>query len=133
MSLVRRRRTVAPLMLVIASAATIPALGESVRLPAVRDTWFSEVGREADGNNGRAPRLKVKSYQEMSVVDFDTKPLRGRVVTGATLHLRLAGDQPLHRLTVGSFGAPWVEGTSTNYRPEPGASTFRSRKHPDTP
>ncbi len=37
---------------------------ESLRLPVTRDTWFSNVGAEIDGNNGGASRLKVKSYQE---------------------------------------------------------------------
>ena len=33
--------------------------------------------READGNNGAAPRLKLKSIQEMSLVDIDPGPLVG--------------------------------------------------------
>ena len=49
----------------------IPA-GRAVRLPIARDTWFSHVGRESNGNNGGATRLKLKSYQEMSLVDVDT-------------------------------------------------------------
>jgi len=36
-----------------------------------RDTWVSEVGQEADGNNGGAPRLKLKSIQEMTLIDVD--------------------------------------------------------------
>ena len=51
-----------------------------LRLDINRDTWVSEVGREADGNNGAAPRLKLKSIQEMSLVDIDPAPLRGHVV-----------------------------------------------------
>jgi len=109
------------------------AHGEAVRLPVTRDTWFSGVGAEADGSNGGASRLKLKSYQEMSLVDVDPKPLRGRVVLAATLHLRSAGDPPLRRVTVGSFGADWVEGTATSYEKQPGSSTFRSREHPGRP
>ena len=48
-----------------------------VRLDVTRDTWVSEVGQEADGNNGSAPRLKLKSIQEMSLVDIDASPLAG--------------------------------------------------------
>ena len=54
-----------------------PARSRSVRLDVTRDTWVSEVGQEADGNNGGAPRLKLKSIQEMSLVDIDAAPLRG--------------------------------------------------------
>jgi lysophospholipase L1-like esterase len=104
----------------------------SGRLPVIRDTWFSEVGKEADGSNGGAARLKLKSYQEMSLVDIDPAPLKGRVVKSATLHLRSVGEPHLKRVTVGSFGAPWVEGTATNYASEPGSSTFNDRRHPDT-
>lgn len=106
--------------------------GESpVVLPVTRDTWFSNVGAEADGNNGGAPQLKVKSYQEMSLIDVDPSVMRGRVVIGATLHLKLSGESVLRRVTVGSFGAPWVEGSGRSYEGQAGSSTFNRRKHPD--
>jgi hypothetical protein len=105
--------------------------GEAVRVAVTRDTWFSNVGEEIDGNNGGAKQLKLKSNQEMSLIDIDTKPLRGRVIQGATLHVHLSGPEPLHRVTVGSFGAEWVEGTSSNYAPQKGSSTYRHRRHPD--
>ena len=62
--------------------ATPSARDAPVRLEVVRDTWVSEVGSEADGNNGGASRLKLKSIQEMSLIDVDPAPLRGRVITG---------------------------------------------------
>jgi hypothetical protein len=128
-----RRNTllgVAPILAVLAVAA--PA-AEPIRLPATRDLWLSDVGPEADGNNGAAPRLKLKSHQELSLVDIDPAPLRGRTITAATLHLRSVGEPRLRRVTVGTLGAEWVEGTGTNYRPEPGSSSFRHRRHPDVP
>src|SRR5438105_2770522 len=82
-----------------------PPAGESVRTPVTRDTWFSQVGREADANLGGAPRLKLKAIQEMSLIDINPKPLQGRAVQGATLHVRLDGNQPLRRVTVSSFGS----------------------------
>jgi hypothetical protein len=103
------------------------------RVPVTRDTWLSEVGPEADGSNGGAARLKVKSYQEMSIVDLDPRPLRGRTIRGATLHLRAADGPRLRRITVGSIGAEWVEGTAQNYEPQPGSSTFHHRRHPSAP
>ena len=57
----------------------IPA-GRVMRLPIRRDTWFSNVGREANGNNGGATRLKLKSYQEMSLVDIDPTPIKGHKI-----------------------------------------------------
>lgn len=107
--------------------------GEAVKAPVTRDTWFSNVGNEADCNLGGAPRLKVKAHQEMSLIDIDASPFKGRVVTGATLHLRQVGNERIHRLTVSSFGSEWVEGTSPNYAPQNGSSTHKHRKHPDVP
>ena len=98
-----------------------------------RDTWFSNVGAEADGNNGGSARLKFKSHQEMSLIDVDPAPLRGRVVRSASLHLRSAGEPRLLRVTVGSFGAEWVEGTASGYAPQAGSSTHNRRRHPDVP
>jgi len=104
-----------------------------LRLEVTRDTWVSEVGREADGNNGGAPRLKLKSIQEMTLLDVDAASLRGRTIRSAKLHLKLAGDQPLRRVTVSSIGAEWFEGTGSNYAIQSGGATFRHRRHPELP
>ncbi len=106
---------------------------QSTRLDVTRDTWVSEVGREADGNNGAAPRLKLKSIQEMTLIDVDPSPLRGRVITTATLHFKSTGDPPLRRVTVGGIGAQWFEGTGLGYSQQAGGATFRHRRHPDLP
>ena len=116
-----------------AVAAVPPPTGEAVKLPVTRDTWFSNVGVEADGNNGGADKLKLKSNQEMSLIDVDPAALKGRVIRGATLHLHLAGEPVLHRVTVGTFGAEWVEGTSSNYAPQKGSSCHKWRQYPDVP
>ncbi len=50
---------------------------QAIRLDVTRDAWVSEVGREADGNNGGAPRLKLKSIQEMSLLDIDAETAPG--------------------------------------------------------
>lgn len=117
----------------LAAAPEPAARRDAVRLPVTRDTWFSHVGTEADGNNGAAPQLKFKSYQEMSVVDLDPRSLRGRTVAAAALHLRLSAGPVLKRVTVGSLAAPWVEGTGRSYEPQKGSSTFRHARHPDRP
>ncbi len=102
-----------------------------VRLDVTRDAWISEVGREADGNNGGATRLKLKSIQEMSLLDIDPTSLLGRTIRSAALHLKVAGDETLKRVTVSSVGAEWDEGTGTGYAIAPGGVTFRHRRHPD--
>ena len=114
-------------------AAPTGSKSQVVRLEVTRDTWVSEVGQEADGNNGGAPRLKLKSIQEMTLIDVDPAPLRGRVVAAAALHLKSAGDPPLRRVTVGGIGAQWFEGSGSGYAQQAGGATFRHRRHPDLP
>jgi hypothetical protein len=106
------------------------AAAETLKLPVTRDTYFSDVGKEAAGNLGGSPQLKVKSMQEMSLLDVDPQPLVGRTIRSATLH---AFGQDFKRITVGSFGAEWVEGTSRGYEPQTGSSSFQSARHPDVP
>jgi Domain of unknown function (DUF4091) len=123
--------------LAIVASASLASFGQNtpqpIRLPVTRDTWFSNVGSEADANIGGSPRLKLKSIQEMSLVDVDPAPLRGRVVKSATLHVRSTGEPRLKRVTVGSFGAEWFEGTAPSYEPQKGSSTHNHKRHPDTP
>jgi hypothetical protein len=111
----------------------LPASAEEIRLPVTRDTYFSTVGREAAGNLGGSPRLKLKSIQEMSLVDFDPSSLKGKTIRKATLHVRRVEPEILRRITVSSLAAEWVEGTGTNYEPQKGSSTFLARQHPDVP
>jgi hypothetical protein len=112
-------------------AAVKPPAGTPIKLPVVRDTWFSGAGDEALCNLGGAPRLKLKSYQELSLIDIDPARLRGHVIHGATLHLRSTGKPHLARVTVGSFGAEWVEGTAETYQHQKGSSCFLWRQYPD--
>ena len=69
--------------------------GDAIRVPVVRDTWFSNAGDESRCNLGGATKLKLKSIQELSLVDIDSTPLTGRAVKRATLHLHLAGSEVL--------------------------------------
>ena len=106
---------------------------EPLRLPVTRDLWVSAVSKEADANLGGSPRLKLKSIQEMSIVDLDPTPLRGHIIKSATLHVHHSSGDILHRVTVSSLASDWVEGTSGNYQPQPGSSCFNFRKYPDEP
>ena len=95
-----------------------------VRLPVTRDTWVSSVKGERNTNLGGAKRLKTKGIQEFSLVDFDPQTLRGRVITGATLHLHCRSKTPQRRVTVSTLASDWVEGTATRYRKQIGSASF---------
>jgi hypothetical protein len=113
-----------------AAAAEAP---KSLHLPVTRDLWVSAVDKEANANLGGSPRLKLKSIQELSIVDLDPTPLKGRVIKSAQLHLHHSSGDVLHRVTVSAIASDWVEGTSANYQPQPGSSCFNFRKYPDEP
>jgi len=107
--------------------------GEKVRAEITRDVWLSNYKEEANCNLGGASRLKVKSIQEMSILDIDPAALKGRVINGATLHLRVSGKEILHRLTVSTVGAEWIEGTSPSYNVQAESSSYAARKYPSVP
>lgn len=106
---------------------------ETVRIPVTRDLWISSAQGEEEGNNGAAPRLKVKGYQEFSILDFDVTSLRGKRIERATLFLKRTGDERLYRVGVSSITSEWVEGVGTSYAKEDGASSFRWRINPSVP
>ncbi|MEY4568086.1 MAG: hypothetical protein RLY14_3056, partial [Planctomycetota bacterium] len=106
---------------------------KTVKLPVTRDTWLSSADKERQGSNGGATKLKFKSYQEMSVVDFDPDSLKGFVIEEAYLYLNVDQKFPLLTVTTSSLSAPWVEGDATGYNVVAGVSSFDNRVHPDQP
>jgi len=113
---------------------TWPPKGEPVKVPVTKDNWVSKMTGETNGNNGAASQMKLKGDQEMSIFDVDPAPLKGKVITGALLHLKLSSkDAPLRRVTVSSFASPWVEGKSTGYAAEEGASCWAYAQYSKDP
>ena len=106
---------------------------ETLRFPAVRDLYVSSASGEEEGNNGASPRLKVKGYQEFSLLDFDVASLRGRRIKEAKIGVKLASEERLHQVTVGSIVVPWNEGDGAGYAKVEGASSFRWRETPKIP
>ena len=100
-------------------------VAEPLRVETSRDLWISSYSSEQEGNNGGAPKLKLKGTQECFLIDFDPAKFRGKRVVRATLHLHLESPYVLGRTTVSSVAQEWVEGQGTGYAKEPGASSFR--------
>lgn len=113
--------------------AKSPCRSETIQLPVTRDLWISSANGETEGNNGGAPKLKLKGYQEFSIVDFDVTPLVRKEIKKATLHLKLASNERLYRVGVSTISSPWNEGSGTSYEKEKGASSFRWQANPDVP
>ena len=122
---------VATWIALISMQITVPA--ETVRVPVARDTWISSVDEETFGNNGGASRLKLKGYQEFSLIDFDLSRFKGSIIEKATLHVKLASEERLYRVGVSTLSADWIEGTGRSYEKETGSSSFRWRENPSKP
>ena len=65
--------------------------GESIEFPVSRDLWVSSAGGEEHGANGGAPRLKLKGYQEFSLLDFDLESLRGKKIEAIGTDVLITG------------------------------------------
>jgi hypothetical protein len=110
---------------VLCGGGTVRA--EPIKAKVTRDLWISSHPGETAGNNGGSARLKLKSYQEFVLMDFDPAPFAGRAIASGKLHVRLADNERLWRVTVGSVAAPWVEGTGTDYAVQEGSSSYEYR------
>lgn len=119
---------------VVVCSVSSAALAAEVKLPISRDTRVSSFAGEELANLGGATRWRFKSYQEFVLCDAEVDALRGRTIRQATLYVRSTDPRPLLRITCGTLNAEFVEGTNASgYQPQPGASSFRWRQHPDVP
>lgn len=103
------------------------------RVEVSRDAWISAFPSEQAGNNGAASRLKLKGIQEFFLIDFDPASLAEMVCERAELHVKIAGDESLGRVTVSSIMAPWHEGSGTNYAVTEEGSSFLWQAGTDVP
>jgi len=100
------------------------ATAEEVKVPCSRDVWVSAVGPEQDHSMGRTPQLKLKTIQEMAILDFDLTGLKGKTVGGgwlcfhiadnrkevARMHLPFPRKHLLRRIGLSTVATDWVEG-----------------------
>lgn len=100
------------------------------RLDIARDTWLSNHPSEQSASNGGAPKLKLKSIIELSIIDFQPTQLKGKRIEQAKLMLKVEGDRPIERVTLSTLSADWIEGKGSGYQVVPGASTFTHRIYP---
>lgn len=113
---------------------------ETVRCPVTADVWLSAaIPEEMDGNGGRAPRIKLKIWQEFGLFDADVTALRGRRIEAASLRLAPTGGgrfggargTDLRWFTVSTVSSAWEEGHGTSYtRDEAGrGATFNEASY----
>lgn len=92
---------------------TWPPRGTSETFYFTKDDVFSLVGSEKYTNSGQVSRLKLKGRQEFFVFDIDASVLKGKVITGALLHVKNASPKdPFYRVGVSSMSSDWKEGSA---------------------
>lgn len=112
-------------LLLIAVLAS-SSMAETIRCKATRDVWLSASwkDKELDCSMGAAKTIKLKSWQEFGIVDFDVSALKGKAIREAWLYLKPAGGHKLglnggtdlRWLSVSTVSHDWVEGKGTDYR-----------------
>lgn len=121
------------LSLLITLLLAAAAIAQDLRLDITRDTWVSAYRGETDGNNGSDSRLKTKGIVELSLLDFDPSPMRGRVIQAATLHIKPASNDHQKRVTLSTISADWAEGDGRRYAKTPGSASFNWAKQDQSP
>jgi hypothetical protein len=115
------------------------AAAEAVRCEATRDAWLSSYKGETDYNMGAAPQMKLKSWQEFGLIDFDVSKLKGKVIGEVYLYvkpmgetmLKLPSGSDLQWLSLSTVSHDWVEGKSTKYAKDTDGfgATFNESSH----
>ncbi|MCU0710909.1 MAG: DUF4091 domain-containing protein [Pirellula sp.] len=111
----------------LAIAVPFSRVGNSadpVRIDVTRDAWISAYSGEQEGNNGAAPRLKLKGIQEFFLIDFDALPYKGKRVSRAELRIKSANEDSAMRVTVSTVMTEWNEGTGNGYSKESDGCSF---------
>ena len=99
-------------MLLCFFAARIAA-GEDVKIPITADNSICCDPTELENNMGAAPRIKMKGNENILVLNFDPTPLKGKLVTKATLHIKATEKNVMVRkVGFSTIAVPWHEGKS---------------------
>jgi hypothetical protein len=116
--------------------ATGAVAAEEVKIPAIADVGVSSSAGETSASLGKTPRFRLKNIQDMALLNFDLRPLRGKRIRSVWLHMRTDPESaqremarlnipasyvdPLRHVGVSTVSSPWVEGEqSVSHRPDP--------------
>ena len=117
----------------VALIAPTGVLGEERKFVCSRDVWVSAVGSGDEGENERftsmskTPTLKLKTIQEMAILDFDLSELKGKRVSGGWLYFNIQANPAevkraelpfprkhlLKRIGLSTVSTDWVEGAAS--------------------
>lgn len=140
------------LTILAAAVLACPAAGlaEERKFVCSRDVWVSDVPTERDTSMGKTTQFKIKTIQEMAILDFDLSSLKGRRVAGGWLYFHVVAnpgevaraDLPserkhlLKRIGLSTVSTDWAEGQAAeSYKVDKAGfgATFRAASHSKRP
>ncbi len=124
-------------------AVPVEAVREGILCPVVADTqvsfYRSKGENERVWNYGRAEQLKLKGFEEYTLLKFDTSACKGMTVRRATLYLPKTEQCEPSVIAPSTVSADWAEGTGQGNpgevedqaAPSTGGATALRAVHPD--
>lgn len=109
------------------------SLAETVKLTAVGEAWLSDANEEERNIAFRPkPYFKLKTIQEMALLRFDTKEIRGKTIESALLFLHpVHSENRLRHIRISTVNQKW-ETSSSRWSSQRGqATTLPIRKQKD--
>jgi len=101
----------------VEQVGTVEPVRKGVRCAVTADT---EVSVYADANDnerlwnwGKATQLKLKGFEEYTLMKFDTKAAAGMTITRATMYFSRAEQCTLNVVSASTISSDWHEGSGT--------------------
>lgn len=110
-----------------------PQASEPLRLAVTADAQLSMSHGEERQNGGHRSTVRLKGIEDLTIMDLDLAPLKGRTVEEARLFAFPTGPNKLRSIGISTIGVPWKEGTGTGSPAQPGECTFLEAAHGERP
>lgn len=121
------------LVLAAVLVACTPPADAATRVEVVADSSVVLVRNEWHLNQGKHTRIRIKGNQHLLPLAFHLNPLKGNLITSATLVCR-QGAAKVNGLTLSTIQAPWNEYRSNSMTSGVGPQTgWDARGHISRP
>ncbi len=101
----------------VETVGAIEPVRQGIRCPVIADTEVSIYADAKDNervwNWGKAPRLKLKGFEEYVLMKFDTRAAAGMTIKRATMYFSRTEQCVLNVVSATTVSSDWQEGTGT--------------------